>query len=106
MGKLVICPAGTFLGLSKETNGRGKIVLVAVEALSVESKSLAAVGVRISADERHGFGAERFCLPGRHHLSKGKPEVRWSQHRSWSDTSGRDQPGSQNSHPHTSLDLL
>ena len=57
MGKLVICPACTFLGLSEEKNGRGKIVLVAVEALPVGGKSLAAVGVRICTGERHGFGA-------------------------------------------------
>ena len=72
MGKLVICPAGTFLGLSKETNGRGKIVLVAVEALSVESKSLAAVGVRISTDERHGFGAAALLSTRASSLEQGK----------------------------------
>ena len=48
---------------------------------------------------------QRRCLPGHHLLNKGEPEVRWSHHRSWSDTSGRDRPGSKNSYPHASLEL-
>ena len=49
---------------------------------------------------------QRRYLPGRHPLFEGEPEVRWSHHRSWSNVSGRDRPGSQNSYPHTSLELL
>ena len=47
----------------------------------------------------------RCCLPGHHPLNKEESEVWWSHHRSWSDTSGQDRLGSQNSYPHASLEL-
>ena len=41
----------------QEEGGREKEVLIAVKAIPTGSKSLVAVGVRISTGERHGFGA-------------------------------------------------
>ena len=48
---------------------------------------------------------QRRCLPRDHLFNKGESEVRWSNNRSWSDTSGRDRPGSHKSNPHASLEL-
>ena len=82
------------------------MVLATVEAVPAGSKPPAAVSVRISTSERHGFGAAApFCRSWRHPCNKGEPEVLWSHRQSWSDTSGRDRPG-QKSCPHSSLDLL
>ena len=64
-----------------------KQVLVAVEAVSAGSKPPAAVSVRISADERHGFGITAPLCTRASPCNKGEPEVRWSHPRSWSDTS-------------------
>ena len=61
--------------------------------------------MRISRGERHGFGAAESLPTRASSLNKGEPEVRWSHHRSWSDISGLDQPGSQNSYPHALLEL-
>ena len=56
----------------QETRGRGKIVLTAVEAGQVGSKPPAAVGVRISTGERHGFGASVLLLSRASSLSIGR----------------------------------
>ena len=108
-GELVVCPAGAFLVSSlrlQENSGRGKMVLIAVEAVPTGSKPPATVSVRVSTSERHGSGASAPSSTMAHPYNEGEREVRWSYHRSWSDTSGRDRPSSQNSYPHASLELL
>ena len=41
----------------QEDGGWEKVVLIAVKAMPADSKSLAAVGVRISTGKRHDLGA-------------------------------------------------
>ena len=81
------------------------MVLVAVEAMPAGGKLPAAVDVRISKGERHNFGAAAPLSTRHYPLNNRESEIRWSHHRSWSDTSGRDRPRSQYSHPYASIEL-
>ena len=75
-GKLVVCPAGTFLDLSEAPNDREKMILIAVEVVPARSKPPAAVSVRISTSERRGFGAAAPLSTRVTSCNKGEPEVR------------------------------
>ena len=88
----------------QEKNVRGKMVLLAVEAVPAGSKPPAAVSMHISTGERRSFGTQRLCRPRRHPFER-QPDIRLSS-RSWSNSSSRQRPFLHNRYSHVLLDLL
>ena len=74
--------------------------------LPVGSKPQAAVVVRIFNDERHELGAAAPLPTSTSSPEQGRAESSVEPPPKLVEQSGRDQPGSQNSYPHASLELL
>ena len=89
----------------QEKSGHGKMVLVAVEAVPAGSKPPAAVRVRISAGKNTALAPQCRCLSGRIPCTK-KSQRSGGVVTEAGHISGRDRPGSQNSYPRASLELL
>ena len=93
----VICSAG---------DGKGRIVLITVEAVLAESKSLTAGGVRISKGKKRGFGTSApLSTRASSMQERAGVSIESSPNQIWPGTWGRDRLGQKSSYYHALLDL-